>query len=149
MPNKFAERLASLFSKGAPAKGPAAKVAAPVIAPPSVEMHINAVMASTLPDDVKLAMVKRGHMGQQPAEALAYAVSIRDVCIAGNSKIPAAAYIEVNVPLHVARSNILRQRAEADEAIEIITSQPQPAPGPKLESEQATFDRRRNQTGNR
>lgn len=105
----------------------AADAAAAMAARLAVATLSEAVAGSELPADLKVALIRRGpRVGEDPAAAMAYAVSMRDACAAAmrGGESLAADYIAKNTDLAAARSQLLALKAEEGRAAQIVTTLP-------------------------
>lgn len=92
-------------------------------APPGAETFATAVLASTLPAELQVALQRRGAQDQQPSEAIGYAASVRDLCVAAGIESVAADYVRANTSIETVRAQLLD--AKADTGPEIVTALPQ------------------------
>lgn len=102
-----------------------------------------AVRASVLPMKVRGALLVRGHADQSPADALAYAGTVRDLCFAAGLEDYAVEYIGKNTDVGTVRAQL--QAARADAGPEIITAIPAAALAgtPPMSRAQDIYSRRR------
>lgn len=124
-------------SEAPPAPHPAA-AAAPSFA--------DSVLAANLPAPITVALQKRGPQEQSAEAAVAYAVSVRDLCAAAGIESVAADYVQRNVDIETVRKQLLDARA--DTGPEIITAIPVSAeagkaPPKKRDSASDVYNRRR------
>jgi signal peptide peptidase SppA len=81
-----------------------------------------AITAAPLPASVGMALLKRGPLGQTPAEAIAYAQAVHDACAAAGIDTASADYIIQNTDLATVRAQLIA--AKADAGPEIVTAIP-------------------------
>lgn len=100
-----------------------------------------AIAASSLPPALSLALIARGHFGQTPEAAIAYASTLRDLAFAAGCEDLAIDFVKANTPIETARAQLIELKSQ--DGPEIVTSLPHRTTDARPASSTDIYSRRR------
>lgn len=100
-----------------------------------------AVASSSLPPELSVALIARGHAGQTPDAAIAYASTLRDLAFAAGDERLAIDFVKANTPIETARAQLIAMKAE--DGPEIVTALPHQTSATPVANSNDIYSRRR------